>query len=27
MLAYGKAGILQLFRAQKAALAATGNVV
>src|SRR5437667_3620165 len=26
MLAYGKAGILQLFRAQKAALAATGNV-
>ena len=27
MLAYGKAGIQQLFRAQKAALAATGNVV
>ena len=26
MLAYGKAGILQLFRAQKAALAATGDV-
>ena len=26
MLAYGKAGIQQLFRAQKAALAATGNV-